>query len=138
MKLSKKQREKLLRENCGAINEDDAIDPRHYFYNKRKTKAKFRKVFQLCRQVKETLQLVLHQGHRELECLNVVDVVPAPDSRRLLVILELESGLEHSATEIETLMAQLVAQTPRLRYEISQSINRRKTPQLIFEFARLV
>ena len=135
--LNKKQRERLLKENCGAINNDDAIDPRHYFYNKRKSKSKFRKIYQLCRQVQETLQLTLSDGHESLHDLTVVDVVPAPDSRRMLVVVELDRKTMPTATQIEELMACLANQVPRLRFEISQTINRRKTPQLIFELARL-
>ena len=137
MRLNKKQRERLLRENCGAINNDDAIDPRHYFYNKKKSKSKFRKVFQLCRQVKQTLQMVLTEGNEKLTGLSVVDVVPAPDSRRMLVIVELEPDATATGSDVEALMALLVSETPRLRFEISQSIHRRKTPQLIFEFAQV-
>ena len=137
MRLNKKQRERLLQENCGAINADDAIDPRHYFYNKRKSKSKFRKAFQLCRQVQDTLLLVLTNNNEDLEGLAVVDVLPAPDSRRLLIVLELERPNLTSASELERLMGLLVGEVPRLRFEISQSINRRKTPQLIFEFARI-
>ena len=135
--LTRKQRERLLRENCGAINDDDAIDPRHYFYNKRKSKSKFRKVYQLCRQVMETLQLVLVNGMDELEDLKVVDVLPAPDSRRLLVVLELDRADMPSTTQVDQWIEILTKEVPRLRFEISQSIHRRKTPQLTFEFARM-
>ena len=92
MTLSKKQREQLLKQHCGVINDDDAIDPRHYFYNKRKHNRKYRKVFQLCRQVNDTLQMVLTDGNEKVDGLTIVDVVPAPDSRRMLVILGLDPG----------------------------------------------
>ena len=138
MSLSKKQREQLLKQHCGVINNDDAIDPRHYFYNKRKHNQKYRKVFQLCRQVADTLQLVLTDGNETLDGLTVVDVVPAPDSRRMLVILALEPGIViNSSSKVELIMEQLQLETPRLRAEIARTINRRKTPNLVFEIAKM-
>ena len=137
MSLSKKQREQLLRKHCGVINNDDAIDPRHYFYNKRKHDPKHRKIFQLCRQVADTLHMVLGDGDPVLDDLSVVDVVPAPDSRRMLVILKLDAALDEiTASEIESIMQRLQLQTPRLRSEIARSISRRKTPNLVFEIAK--
>lgn len=138
MGLNKKQREKLLRENCGAINEDDAIDPRHYFFNKRKNRSKHRKVYQLCRQVFETLQLAINSIHRKLINVSVVEVLPAPDASRLLVIVSIDcvAAIE-SASEIEEIVAILNDNTPRMRTEIARAINRRKTPNLVFEIARL-
>ena len=138
MTLSKKDRERLLKQHCGVINDDDAIDPRHYFYNKRKGNRKHRKVFQLCRQVSDTLHMVLSDGSSLLDGLSVVDVVTAPDSRRMLVILGLDPAVEiNSATDVEAIMTELQQQTPRLRAEISRTINRRKTPQLVFEIAKI-
>ena len=138
MTLSKKERERLLKQHCGVINDDDAIDPRHYFYNKRKHNKKHRKVFQLCRQVSDTLHMVLSDGSPLLDGLSVVDVVPAPDSRRMLVILGLDKAVKiESATDVEAIMAELQLQTPRLRAEISRTINRRKTPQLVFEISKI-
>ena len=138
MRLSKKERERILKQSCGVINEDDAIDPKHYFYNKRKSKDKYRKAYQLCRQVAETLHLVLTEDAPALGDLSVVDVVPAPDSRRMLVILGLPRDTVESATEVERIMALLQSHIPRLRSEISRSINRRKTPQLVFEISARV
>ncbi len=138
MSLSKKQRKQLLRQHCGVINSDDAIDPRHYFYNKRKHSRKYRKVFQLCRQVNDTLQMVLTDGNEMLDGLAIVDVVPAPDSRRMLVILGIDpSRVIQSAAEVEQIMEQLQLESPRLRAEIARSINRRKTPNLVFEIAKI-
>ena len=138
MSLSKKQREQLLKQHCGVINSDDAVDPRHYFYNKRKHHRKYRKVFQLCRQVADTLQMVLTDGNETLDGLTVVDVVPAPDSRRMLVLLGLDPGIViESASEVELIMQQLQLETPRLRAEIARTINRKKTPNLVFEIAKI-
>ena len=137
MPLNKKQRQRLLQENCRAISDDDAIDPRHYFYNKRKSKSKFRKVYQLCRQIRDTLQLTLADNEPQLQELSVIEVVPAPDARRVLVLLQWNREDLPTAAEVEQLMKLLAAQIPRLRYEIAQSINRSKTPQLTFELSQL-
>ena len=133
MSLSKKERARVLQQHCGVINEDDAVDPRHYFNNKRKAKSKFRKAFQLCRQVSETLQLTLTGDDPVLDGLMIVDVVPAPDARRMLVIVGLDAANVESASHIEQVHERLCQHLPRLRSEIARSINRRKTPQLIFE-----
>lgn len=109
------------------------MDPRHYFYNKRRGKDKFRKAFQLCRQISETLQMVLTDGDPMLDGLTVVDVLPAPDARRMLVIVGLDADSVTSATELEEVHQRLTAHLPRLRSEIARSISRRKTPQLVFE-----
>lgn len=138
MSLNRKQREQLLKQHCGVINNDDAIDPRHYFHNKRKHNRKYRKVFQLCRQVSDTLQMVLTETNEMLDGLAIVDVVPAPDSRRMLVILGLDPGTKvKSAGEVELIMEQLQLETPRLRAEIARTINRKKTPNLVFEIAKI-
>ncbi len=133
MRLSKKDRQRVLKRMCGVINDDDAIDPKHYFYNKRKSKDKYRKAHQLCRQSFETLQLVLTGDDLLLDGLTIVDVVPAPDARRMLVILQLDAEEVHSASQIESIMVGLREHVPRLRSEISRSICRRKTPHLLFE-----
>lgn len=135
MPLSKKEREQLLKKHCGVIQSDDAIDPKHYFYNKRKAGNSYRKVFQLCRQVESTLHLTLNEGNPNLE-LDVIDVVPAPDSKRMLVIVRPATGRTiESATDAEALMKGLREQLPRLRAEIARSTHRRRTPTLVFELA---
>lgn len=137
MRLSKKERERVIKESCGVINGDDAVDPKHYFYNKRKSKDKYRKAFQLCRQVADTLRLVLTGDDPVLDGLAVVDVLPAPDSRRMLVLLTLDEDEDSSASRIEETMKHLRTHVPRLRSEIAQTITRRKTPQLVFEITAL-
>lgn len=138
MRINKRQRERLLKQHCGAINDDDAIDPRHYFYNKRKPNRKYRKSYQLCRQVADTLQLVLRDGDPNLDSVSVVDVLPAPDSKRMLVLVRIQPVREVlSASSIESTMAILQNHIPRLRSEIARTINRKKTPQLIFELTKL-
>ncbi|MFK7817832.1 MAG: hypothetical protein AB8G99_03885, partial [Planctomycetaceae bacterium] len=68
-----------------------------------------------------------------LDGLTIVDVVPATDARRMLVIVAMDADSVDSASELEELHQRLTAHLPRLRSEIAQSISRRKTPQLVFE-----
>jgi hypothetical protein len=51
--------------------------------------------------------------------------VPAPDARRLLVIVGLPVSCVESAAQVEQIMTRLKEQTPRLRAEIARSISRR-------------
>ena len=134
MSLSKRQREQLLRRHCGNINEDDAIDPRTYFKAGRQTKMD-RKAMQLAKQIAETLQLVLTDDHSELDGLSVLNVIPAPDSRRMLVTVAWDCSVQNDdqPTQHDQLMSELQQHVPRLRAEIARSITRKKTPQLTFE-----
>ena len=82
--------------------------------------------------------MVLTDGNERLDGLAIVDVVPAPDSRRMLVILGLAPGtVVKSAAEVEQIMEQLQLETPRLRAEIARTINSKKTPNLVFEIAKI-
>ena len=73
----------------------------------------------------------------DLESVSVVDVVPAPDARRMLVLINIDpAGDSMSASDVEFTMAVLQAHVPRLRAEIARTINRKKTPNLIFEVAK--
>jgi len=90
-----------------------------------------RKAKQLCRQVADTLDLVLGDCHDErLQALHVMSVVPAPHSSRLLVTVSADlAGDEFDPQEILQLLDQ---QTGRLRGEVAASINRKRVPILAF------
>lgn len=79
-----------LRAHCEEIGEDDGVDPREFFRKTASKRSDNRKARQLCRQVAETLELVLSGDcHEEiLQTLHVVSVEPAPDASRLLVTLQ--------------------------------------------------
>jgi ribosome-binding factor A len=91
-----------------------------------------RKAKQLCRQVAETLDLVLSgECHDEsLQSLHVLSVVPAPNASRLLVIAR--ADLPEDRFDRDAIMAQLDAQSGRLRAEIATSIHRKRVPLLTF------
>jgi len=131
MALDKRAREQMLA-HCGEIHEDDGVDPREFFKAGRIQKKDDRKAKQLCRQVAETIDQILsgETGDDVLGGLRVSDVVPAPDSSRLLVTL-------HQDCEPENFDRILVEQRlnsfrGRLRCEIAASITRKKTPTLVF------
>ena len=139
-KLNSKVRRQLLAENCGSINDDDSVDPRTWFAPTQAGKHNH-KAWQICRQVADTLQYVLsgtdenHLGDQRLENLEVIAVVPAPDSRRLLVTVGHAVRVPLDAPTVEATLASLKMQIPRLRAEIARSITRRKVPNLSFEYA---
>ena len=93
-----------------------------------------RKARQLCRQVAETLDLVLSGDCRDelLQSLHVIAVVPAPNSSRLLVTVSADLPVEEFDRQ-EIFIAELLErQTGRLRAEVAASINRKRVPSLVF------
>ena len=119
---------------CDSPGADDGVDPRQYFKPHASTKP-HRKTLQLCGQVRRVLDYVLSGECDDdlLRGLIVQEVRPAPDASRLLVtVTPLDASRPTSAEQI---LARLAAISPQLRYEVSQSIHRRKTPQLMFEVA---
>jgi len=91
-----------------------------------------RKAKQLCRQVAETLDMVLSGECRDeaLQSLHVLSVVPAPNASRLLVIAR--ADLPEEEFDRDSILAELDAQSGRLRAEIAASIHRKRTPLLTF------
>ena len=96
-----------------------------------------RKAKQLCRQVAETLDMVLSGECRDesLQSLHVLSVVPAPNASRLLVIAR--ADLPEEEFDRDAILAELDAQSGRLRAEIAASIHRKRTPLLTFHDAIL-
>lgn len=83
---------------------------------------------QLCRAVRETLSLAIAESRDErLSSLFVVDVVPAPDASRLAV--QIDAPAELDAREVHAALERI---GPRLRAEIAASVQRKKTPTLVF------
>lgn len=91
-----------------------------------------RKARQLCRQVADTLDLVLSGDCRDerLQALHVISVVPAPNSSRLLVTVSID--LPITAFDRQEILEQLGQQTGRLRGEVAASIHRKRVPALVF------
>lgn len=95
-----------------------------------------RKTLQLCGQVADTLNFVL-SGELDddlLRNLYVESVRPAPDASRLLVsVSPLDPG---DTARADAILQRLAIFSSRLRSEVSQSIHRRKTPELTFVVVR--
>ncbi|APZ90884.1 hypothetical protein [Fuerstiella marisgermanici] len=131
MPISKHQREKLLA-LCGQLNEDDAVDPREFFRKKYRTKDS--KALRLCKQVADTLSLVLSGEFSDevLQSLEVFSVQPAPSSKRLLVVVKPHEDILDTTTPAE-IVQKLDTVKSILRSEMAAAISRSKTPSLVFE-----
>lgn len=112
----------------------DGVDRRRQFQTREAAKPD-RKTYQLCGQVRRVLDYVLTGECDDdlLRGLMVQDVRPAPDAARLMVTV---SPLDPALIDrSEQILQKLSHVAPQLRYEVSQSIRRRKTPQLMFQVA---
>jgi ribosome-binding factor A len=132
MALSKRKREQLLA-HCGEIHDDDTVDPREFFKPSRPQKKENHKSKQLCRQVAETLDQLLSGEASDdvLRGLRVVDVLPAPDTSRLLVTLLVDC--DPAAFDRALIEEHLAQSKGRLRSEVASAITRRKAPTLVFQ-----
>lgn len=116
---------------CGELNEDDGVDPRTYFKPSRRQAKENKKAKQLCRQVQQTLNYVLTDcDDEQIQWLFVTQVVPAPDSSCVLVLIEY-GGRPEEFNRID-LLSRLADQTGRLRLEVGRSIHRKRVPNLTF------
>jgi ribosome-binding factor A len=93
-----------------------------------------RKALQLCRQVADTLGLVLSGECDDdvLRSLQVVTVAPAPDASQLLVIVA--PALAEERLEPAEVLTRLAACSGRLRSEVAAAITRKRAPRLAFQF----
>ncbi len=131
MTLDKRTREQLLA-YCDQIHEDDCVDPRDYFKTQTRDQRQDHKAQQICRQVRQTLDLVLAgECHDELlQSLRVDDVAPAPDSSRLLVTLCAQ--VSEDLYDRQAILNLLAGQMGRLRCEVARAITRKRVPTLVF------
>ena len=90
-----------------------------------------RKALQLCAQVMRTLNSVLvGEADPVLRDLLVVEVIPAPDTKRLLVSVVLTpSSDERDPVEV---LSSLHHAQRHLRSEVAAEITRKKVPELSF------
>jgi ribosome-binding factor A len=119
---------------CADIHPDDDIDPKDFFRESRRRKNNDRKARQLCAQVAETLSLVL-SGECSDEVLNgleILSVMPAPDTSQLLVVVGPAIGNE--SLDAEQVHMHLARVSSRLRAEVAAAITRRRTPRFLFRY----
>ena len=131
MPFRKVSRKNLLA-GCAETGAGDGLDPR-YDRPDEATKVPNRKALQLCRQVADTLALVLagETGDEVLRDLSVVSVVPAPNTSRLLVTVA--PSLVAADTDLDAIQHRLDAVQSRLRAEMAHAIHRRRVPELTFQ-----
>ena len=113
---------------CGEVHEDDGIDPREYFKSRQNHQKINRKALQLCQQVAQVLHLVTSDCDDPwVQAMNVTMVTPNPDSSCLRVHVECDADCT-----IDQALEAIRIQSPRLRFEISRSIYRKRVPNLVF------
>ena len=97
-----------------------------------------RKTMQLCRQVEQTLYLVLSGECDDpiLQSLLVESVVPAPSASQLLVTVR-QSAVDDPASKIEILQ-RLADAEGQLRWAVAGAITRKRAPRLLFDVAPAV
>jgi len=86
-----------------------------------------RKCKQVCREVYRVLAQAV-PGDPCLDGMIVLEVVPAPDASRLAILVELAPG-----TNVDEARAALSRWKGGLRAEIAQALQRKRTPELVFE-----
>ncbi|MGV7220865.1 MAG: hypothetical protein ACQ9MH_05015 [Nitrospinales bacterium] len=112
---------------CEEINPDDGVDPRKYFSKVSKSYSN-RKAFQLCKEIKLTLNLTFAGELVDpyLQNLSVHDMKPIPNSADLLVILIWIGDWDYfDETEILSAVKKVYGY---LRSEVARSINRKRVP----------
>ncbi|HEV3143934.1 MAG TPA: hypothetical protein VGZ47_08635 [Gemmataceae bacterium] len=115
---------------CESFGPDDGLDPRDERRDSPRP-VRNRKALQLCKQVADVLNLTL-VGCADpiLQDLLVVDVRPAPDSTRMLVLVRSATLTHLSLAEVQD---HLERARGLLRQEVAGQIHRRKTPDLVFD-----
>jgi ribosome-binding factor A len=130
MEPRKVSRRDVLR-SCAEAGPGDGLDPR-YDRPDEPRKVANRKALQLCRQVADTLALVLTGDSADgmLRDLVVEAVAPAPNSSRLLVTVSPSVGA--AGADLDAIRRCLERARGRLRGEIAVAIHRRRVPDLTF------
>src|SRR5215204_2746908 len=119
---------------CGEIHAEDGVDPRELARQASPRGKTHRKAWQLCAQVRETLESVLAgQGDDALRNLQVVAVEPAPDTSMLLVTVRVHPPT--AGFDPGLVLGRLAGAEGRLRYAVGESITRRRVPALRFRLA---
>lgn len=136
--VSRKVSLRAIASLCDEIGPEDGVDPRHIRRERLGSgkQRKEQKAKQVCKEAEVTVQLALSALLDEaLQELRVNRVEPAPDSRRLLVVLEARSNSTHM-TEHEAGEA-LRKVERRLRMDLASALHRKRVPSLTFAFVGL-
>ena len=128
---SRKRKEDDPRALCAHLYPDDGIDPRDDKRRDARTERKAdRKLYQLCKQVAQTLQLALGALPQAevMAGVFVQEVRPAPHAGRLCALIAVPCPQQRAAVA-----AILERHSGRLRAEVAAAITRRRAPELTFE-----
>ncbi len=92
-----------------------------------------RKSLQLCRQVEQTLCLVLSGECNDevLQSLLVESVVPAPNASQLLVTVR-QTTVDEPVSTLE-ILERLAEFEGQLRFAVASAITRKRAPKLLFQ-----
>jgi ribosome-binding factor A len=92
-----------------------------------------RKSLQLCRQVEQTLSLVLSGECNDevLQSLLVDSVVPAPNASQLLVTVR-QTSVDDPVSTLEVL-ERLAEYEGQLRFAVASAVTRKRAPKLLFQ-----
>jgi ribosome-binding factor A len=100
------------------------------FFKDSRKKRQDHKTAQLCRQVHRTLIVAMSALPEEaLLELSVLDVRPAPDASTLAVVLQKRSDTLFSSAQVYEALERMRG---RLRTLVTQSIHRKRAPELTF------
>lgn len=128
---SRKRKNAPLRALSSELGDDDGVDPREFFRPTGRRRNDQRRTGQLCRQVAETLSLVLAGEFDDprLHNLQVVSVT-AIDGSSLLVNVAYEGPPD--AAHAAEVQSRLLRVAGRLRTEVAAAITRKRAPRLVF------
>ncbi len=131
MTLDQRTRESLLA-HCGELHEDDGVDPRRFLKIEENSDKQNHKARQLCKQIAQTLGLVLAGDFADgrIQGLYVDSVEPAPNASQLSVTLRTLGPCD--STEAQEIRNHLAAISGQLRTEVAAAISRKRTPRLQF------
>jgi hypothetical protein len=108
----------------------DGTDPRHD-RDEHSLHVPNRKALQLCSQIRDCLNMCFADcGDDLLRELVVESVVPAPDSRQMLVTVAVPKDLETSRV-----LDHIARAGGKLRNEAAAAIHRKRVPRLLFQIA---
>jgi len=120
------------RELCGEFSYDDGSDPRLQRREPSRRHQPNYKNHQLCRQIEQTLNLVLSGEFEDthLHNLFVESVRPAPDASQMLVTVRDLSG---DVPDPIAVLTRLERVRGHLRSRIAGAISRKRAPRLLFQ-----
>jgi ribosome-binding factor A len=108
----------------------DGTDPR-YDRDPHRRQAPNRKALQLCSQIRDCLNMCFADcGDDFLRELVVESVVPAPDSRQMLVTIAAPKDFE-----TPSVLDHIARASGKLRSEAAAAIHRKRVPRLVFQVA---